>query len=570
MILSLLLTSICVLSPSALDGTSPPGLISLRGGRTTVGSSVKEIEKLVEDESEARTLVRALDGTTPQHTQDLAPFHLGMTEVTNEQYAAFVLATGHRPTFDWAEEAIEGARKAYFEEVKRRRDAGEKGFSGKFEPEEWWDANWKGQPWGVPEGDELRPVTRVNYEDVTAYCRWAGLRLMTEFEYQYAVRGKSKDPYPWGDDWEDGAFCATSELRRVSRTFPVGSFAKGASGDGIQDLAGNVWEWTMSPYVAFEGFDKNEYKIPGQRKKVTVPQPKWDGNQRVVVGGSFENSKMAARCTVRRGAERNQMTMALGFRVAATPVPVRDLAEHIWTMDLRNSDGRPSGVTYRLDGVMGIDRWSARSGGEKAPEGYEVITEYEHLAFVPGAEMQEIGDVPFRKASLTEPQHLGFVTLSMPSIEPAMDVGTYMIAFRAAGATEVAEEEETDDEGEGDEEKPKPKRGDIEDPWAAVINVEVDNLLFLNSLTGELVAHQPIEGVVFGKTEGDAGFTPVDKKKMVDDPADPGKKIEITERWMRVKCEVTTRLRRHVLPFKFDLRLEPEFWDKKWRGMGVE
>ena len=399
------------------------------------------------------------------------------------------------------------------------------------------------------------------------------MRLPTEYEFQHAVRGKSKDPYPWGDDWEDGKYAATSELPRVSRSYPVGSFANGASGEGIHDLAGNVWEWTGSPYKALPGFEKNEYKVPGQREKITVPVPKWDGNQRVVVGGSYQNSKMAARCTVRRGAERTQRTNALGFRIASTPVPARDCVQHIWDGQLRGAEVRPSGVTYDLDSVLGQDLWH-QQGGSDGPEGYAIITGYEYVALVPRAQMEETQDVSWDKASLVEPQHVGFLSLSAPAVEPALPAGTYMIAVRAAGETREAREadakadaeDDGEDDAEGDAEGEAKKSSDAkEDPWAAVLNIEVDNILLIAASTGELVAVQPVEGVLFGKSKSDAGFAAIDKTKLVDDPAKPGKQLEITEKWLRIRGEVSTRIRRHVLPFYVDLRMEDEYWDKPWR-----
>ena len=564
MILPLLFTT-ALLFPAPKDGTAapPPGMVALPGGRTTIGSSVKEIEKLVADMAEAQTVVRALDAETPQHQMSLPPFAMGVNEVTQEQYAAYVRASGAKPPVTWATAAVEEARKAFFEDLRKRREAGEKVIGLKFDQDKWWDENWEGKEWEVPKADLLRPVVNVDYQDAMNYCRWAGVRMPTEFEFQNAARGKTKDPYPWGDEWEDGKYCATSEMKRVSRSYPVGSFPAGASRDGIFDLAGNVWEWTTSPYKPYPGFKRNEYRVPGQRKKVTVPVPRWDGNQRVVVSGSYQNSRMAARCTVRRGSDRDQRTNALGFRLAATLKPCRDYVEHVWNMDLRNADGRPSGLSYDLDSVMGMDLWQSSPGAEGHPKGYEVITGYEHLALVPRTPLEETGDVPFHKASLVEPQHLGFLTLSFPVLEPKLPAGTYLIAFRGPGKSRAAASEKA---GEGDAaEKGQSKASKSDDSWEGILDTSVPNLLFIDPKSGEVVGHQAIEDLVFGKSKGEQGFSPIDKPKKVEDPANPGKTIEITQRWLRVQAELPTRIRRHVLPFSFDLRVGDDYWEKKWR-----
>lgn len=571
MIFPLLLTTVLTL-PQTDNAPAPPGLASVSGGRTYVGVSVKEIEKVVEEMSEARTVVRSLDGCTPQYQTQVAPFYLAFTETTQEQYAAFVRATGYRPPQTWGADAIEEARLAFFEDLRARAEAGESVTGIKFDPEEWWDDNWEGQDWAIPQGDELRPVVNVSYYDCVAYCTWAGLRLPTEPEFEHAIRKKSKDPYPWGDEWEDG-MAATSELRRASNTFPAGSFPKGASADGIHDLVGNVWEWTSSPYVAHEGFKRNSYKIPGQRKKESVPTPKWDGNQVCVKSGSYHTSSLAGSAFVRRGTEKTQSTDGLGFRTAGSLRPVRDYAQLLWESSLRNAEARPNRVTFDPALVMGQDMWTFEAGAEGAPEGYQVITGYEHFAIIPRAELEEVGDVPFRKASLTEPQALGILTMTSASIEPALAPGAYFIAFRAKGETRVEESEEDkgerdagkDDDGGDDEEEKKTRRGKKEDPWAEVLDIEQDHLILFSATSGEMVAAIPVDARPFGKPDGEAGFHSIDKTAMLEDPAKPGKKIAVEEKWLKVNAEVTTRRSRWVLPFTLELKMEPEFWEKNWR-----
>ena len=106
--------------------------------------------------------------------------------------------------------------------------------------------------WGA-EGRDDHPINCVSYLDAEAFCSWLDLRVPTEYEWQWAAQGRENTRnYPWGNSPEpqcdrvvmkgEDADCS------VESTMPVGSRRRGASRDGIMDLAGNVWEWTSSDY----------------------------------------------------------------------------------------------------------------------------------------------------------------------------------------------------------------------------------------------------------------------------------------------------------------------------------
>jgi len=199
----------------------------------------------------------------PVHERPVAAFLIDRHEVTNADYAAFVEATGYVTVAE--------------------RDLDPAGFPGAdpadlvpgsmvFTPtggpvdlrdwRNWW--RWQpGASWRHPFGPgssvadrQRHPVVHVAYEDAVAYATWAGKRLPTEAEHEYAARGGLVGArFAWGDEpYPDGVAQANSWLGRfpydnqgVGDAAPVGSYP--ANGYGLYDMIGNVWEWTSDFYT---------------------------------------------------------------------------------------------------------------------------------------------------------------------------------------------------------------------------------------------------------------------------------------------------------------------------------
>ena len=212
------------------------------------------------------------DEEHPQHTVSLDAFWIDRYEVTNDQYRAFVEATGNRVPYDWQ----------------------------------------KGE---IPAGKQDHPVVRVSWEDAQAYCQWAGARLPTEAEWEKGARGTDARQYPWGNtfdgsrlnfcdrncefDWKD-----TDVDDGYARTAPVGSFPAGASPYGALDMAGNVWEWVADWY------DGDYYR----RSPGSNPAGPDSGGYRVLRGGSWSSYPGRARSAYRDWIGPGCTLWDFGFR----------------------------------------------------------------------------------------------------------------------------------------------------------------------------------------------------------------------------------------------------------------
>jgi sulfatase modifying factor 1 len=320
-------------NPSAPKGAAPPGMVWIPGGEFSMGSHV---------ESESHCEVPGVTkDALPVHRVHVDGFWMDATEVTAAAYANFVGATGYVTVAERTPSAEDFPGVPAEERVPG---------SAVFTPTErpvplqnslqWWRYQ-KGASWRHPEGPgssltgrENLPVVQVAYEDALAYANWAGKRLPTEAEWEFAARGGLTGKlYAWGDDFlPDGETMAnTFQGTFPSRDLgsdgfagisPVGSFAPNAY--GLYDVAGNVWEWVSDWYRADY---YAELKAGGLAKNPRGPQSSLDpqepqAKKRVHRGGSFLcTSQYCTRYMVgsRGKGEVSTGTNHLGFRLVKDP-----------------------------------------------------------------------------------------------------------------------------------------------------------------------------------------------------------------------------------------------------------
>ncbi len=269
----------------------------------------------------------------PLHQVEVSSFYMDEHEVTNAQFEAFVKATGYVTVaekeldpneFPGADPAMLVPGSAVFAAPKDVRDL--------HNHLQWWryipGANWRHPegPESTIKGKENYPVTQVAYQDAEAYAKWAGKRLPTEAEWEYAAKaGKhTSETYYWGNEKkEDGKWLANIYQGDFPRqntkedgfetTAPVKSFPSNAY--GLYDMEGNVWEWCSDLYTP-------DYYASSPKKNPKGPATSHDPQEpglvkRVQRGGSFLcNDQYCERYKAgsRGKGEINSPTNNVGFR----------------------------------------------------------------------------------------------------------------------------------------------------------------------------------------------------------------------------------------------------------------
>lgn len=250
--------------PPVEPGGARADLLWIPGGTIQLGRA--DVPPIT-DELKARRAAHLLwmYSQWPAHEATVGAFAIDRTEVTNAEYAQFVKETGHAPP-----------------------------------PGVWDGASPK-------PGEDRLPVSNVSYEDARQFAAWRSkrdgvtYRLPTEEEWEFAARGgDSTRMYPWGAEWTQGY----ANLGGAG-TAPVGSFPLGRTSQGLEDMIGNVWEWTASEASMYKGNDRTAL-APEDRGKL------------VARGGSFKSrpdGDEPVTVTARRWLPRRFRDPVLGFRL---------------------------------------------------------------------------------------------------------------------------------------------------------------------------------------------------------------------------------------------------------------
>jgi sulfatase modifying factor 1 len=273
-------------------------MVYVPGGTTTIGISREALARLPSGPAPGPRH-RFGPASSPSFRAQLDPFFLDRHPVTVGQFRRFVEETG------------------YTTEAERLGNAGVLDTrAGRWRLVD--GATWR-RPLGPggPEAEPDHPVTQVSWNDAEAYCTWAGKRLPTEVEWEHAARGASnrRSFCPWdgpcndagrlqnANTWQGRYPVRNTAADGYRTTSPVGAF--GANALGLQDMSGNVWEWTASWFRPYE-----------KRGSDFTPTPRSEKVQR---GGSFLCNECGGYYVFARShATRETSLFHVGFRCAAS------------------------------------------------------------------------------------------------------------------------------------------------------------------------------------------------------------------------------------------------------------
>ncbi len=309
---------------------TPEGMVWIPGGKFTQGAVANDTMIMMHE--------------NPAHPVVVDGFFMDTTEVTNAQYQKFIDATNYVTVAE---------REIVWEEMKKQLPLNtpkphdsilqpgslvfkkaKESVPNLYDYSQWWQwkigANWK-QPLGPGSsiaGKNNYPVIHIAYEDAVAYCNWAGRRLPTEAEWEYASRGKDKNTiFFWGNDvenlrtrantWEGEFPSKNTKADGYENKAPVGSYPPNSY--GLYDMAGNVWEWTRDWYnVDYYDQLKQQGLILNPEGATEPYNPNnpamWE---KVIKGGSFlcNDSYCASyRSSARMATSIDSSLEHLGFR----------------------------------------------------------------------------------------------------------------------------------------------------------------------------------------------------------------------------------------------------------------
>jgi len=230
----------------------------------------------------------SFDNERPGHIEVVEPFRISRTLVTNAEFVEFIRDGGYLTPDLWS-----------------------------FRGQDWLEDSGAVQPVYWRDGFQLRhfdrwievppdaPVLHVNYWEAEAFCKWAGRRLPTEFEWEAAARGRDARLFPWGDAMDESRVDMNGTALGLSS---VHALPEGATAQGCLQMMGTAWEWTSSNFLPYDGFAVDMYPFMSTLQF---------GTHQVTKGGSCATSSCLIRNSYRQAYFPERRDAFTGFRTCA-------------------------------------------------------------------------------------------------------------------------------------------------------------------------------------------------------------------------------------------------------------
>jgi iron(II)-dependent oxidoreductase len=229
-----------------------------------------------------------------EHPVEVPPFAMARSAVTQGAFAGFVDDAGYRRPELWTEDGWQWRNRAQADHPT------------------YWVMD--GQHWHTRIFDRVVPLhpdvtlIHVNWYEADAYCRWAGRRLPTEAEWEFAAAGGMKRPFPWGDGTPAPALAHLDS--RVAGCASAGAFDAGDTPEGVRQMIGNAWEWTADDFGPYPGYVRDPYK--------EYSEPWFGSPYKVLRGGCWATRSRLIRNTWRNFYTKDRRDVFAGFRTCAT------------------------------------------------------------------------------------------------------------------------------------------------------------------------------------------------------------------------------------------------------------
>jgi formylglycine-generating enzyme required for sulfatase activity len=413
------------------NSRSPHNTIKIEKGDVVLGLSKDLVEKISDGEQKNLSVLSA---SMPRHNvRDIEAFFCDKTEVTNKQWKAYLDATDQEPS-----------------ELLRTLT--------------WKDGPDEGMSY--PKGQENYCIRNIDLREARDFAAWCGRRIPTEEEWMRAAAGDDGRLYSWGDKW-DPKLCKSRDRRtRADKLVAVGAYPAGASPFGNLDMTGGVWEWTITPFTAFDKFKPITIKVG--RRKVTL-DPRFSALEYVLKGGFYLGNDISNLLAVRQPTLPNTSFSTIGFRCVKSAQPGKDIFDaalkHLGSEYFKDLKYRPNWDKS--------NRYAVEITEVDTTQG--VVLGFDHFLFAPvKGILTSISKIMKNGTQITDDGYfpLGILSVSCPLEEPNLPPGSYTLVYRHKATlkttTEKTDEEEkpvaTNDEKKKEKDKKGKKGKEDEEP----------------------------------------------------------------------------------------------------------